>query len=99
MGYLVVTCQLQLADDQDDGSLTPRIQPNAIIDDIGVAVAQVLQMVRQGTVRSVSGNIVTVQADTLCIHGDQANALVFAQRIRTELQQANVEVLTPRNEK
>ena len=84
---------------QDDGSLTPRSQPNAIIDDIGVAVAQVLQMVRQGTVRSVSGNIVTVQADTLCIHGDQANALVFAQRIRTELQQANVEVLTPRNEK
>lgn len=84
---------------QDDGSLTPRSQPNAIIDDIGVAVAQVLQMVRQGTVRSVSGNIVAVQADTLCIHGDQANALVFAQRIRTELQQANVEVLTPRNEK
>ena len=84
---------------QDDGSLTPRSQPNAIIDDIGVAVTQVLQMVRQGTVRSVSGNIVTVQADTLCIHGDQANALVFAQRIRTELQQANVEVLTPRNEK
>jgi 5-oxoprolinase (ATP-hydrolysing) subunit A len=43
-------------------------------------------------VRSVDGNDVRVRADTLCIHGDQPNALAFARRIRTELERAGVEV-------
>jgi len=46
-------------------------------------------------VRSVDGKDVPVQADTLCIHGDQPNALVFADGIRSALQQAGIEVRTP----
>ena len=38
---------------QDDGSLTPRSQPNALIEDTDKAVQQVLQMIKEGTVTTV----------------------------------------------
>jgi UPF0271 protein len=75
---------------QDDGSLTPRNQPNAMIEDIDAAVAQVKQMVLERMVRSVHGNDVPVRADTLCIHGDQPSALAFVKRIRQELRDAGI---------
>ena len=81
---------------QDDGSLTPRGKPGAMIEDVDLAVAQVVRMVREGKVRSVDGKDVAVQADTLCIHGDQPNALVFASGIRQALEDAGIEVRVPR---
>jgi len=80
---------------QDDGSLTPRSQPGAMIEDLDAAVAQVLGMVRDGMVRSVNGLAVPVRADTLCIHGDQPNALVFAQGLRDALRDAGIAVRAP----
>ena len=50
----------------------------------------------RGKVRSVDGKDVAVQADTLCIHGDQPNALVFASGIRQALEDAGIEVRVPR---
>jgi UPF0271 protein len=69
---------------QDDGSLTPRSQPGAMITDIDASLAQVRMMVA-GKVRAASGKEIALRADTLCIHGDQPGALAFAQRIRAEL--------------
>jgi UPF0271 protein len=80
---------------QDDGSLSQRGQPGALIEDVEQAVAQVLQMVRQGAVRSVSGKEVALRADTLCIHGDQPGALAFVRRIRSELDAIGVRVAAP----
>ncbi|WP_241049614.1 LamB/YcsF family protein [Achromobacter xylosoxidans] len=80
---------------QDDGSLTPRTRAGAMIEDVDQAVAQVVRMVREGKVRSVDGKDVPVQADTLCIHGDQPNALVFARAIREALERAGIAVRTP----
>ena len=77
---------------QDDGSLTPRTQAGAMIEDLDTAVAQVLRMVQDRVVRSVNGRDVPVQADTLCIHGDQPNAVVFAEGLREALMKAGVEI-------
>jgi len=77
---------------QDDGSLTPRSQPGAMIEEAEVSVAQVTRMVLEGVVRSVSGKDVPVKADTLCVHGDQPGAVAFAQRIRHDLAREGVEV-------
>lgn len=77
---------------QDDGSLTPRNQPGAMIEDVQTAIAQVLHMVQDRSVRSVTGRRVPVQADTLCIHGDQPNAVVFAQSLKEALQQAGISI-------
>ena len=77
---------------QDDGTLTPRSQPGAMIESVEDSVRQVLAMVLEGRVRAVSGREVPVQADTLCIHGDQPGALAFVQRIRQALAEAGVTV-------
>lgn len=66
---------------QDDGSLTPRSQPNALIESKDKAVQQVLQMIEEGTVTTVTGKIIPVAAETICIHGDGKNAVEFAKAI------------------
>ena len=80
---------------QADGSLTPRSQPGAMIEDLAVSLRQVLQMVQQGTVTAVDGSVLPVSADTLCLHGDQPGALSFAQALRQALAKAGVEVSAP----
>lgn len=77
---------------QSDGSLTPRSRPEAMIVDSRLSIQQVLRMVREKKVRSVQGEDVGVNADTLCIHGDQPGAVDFAKAIRAALQAEGIEV-------
>lgn len=70
---------------REDGSLTPRTEPNALIDDTAAALKQVLQMVNEGTVTTQSGAIIPIAADTICLHGDGPHAVTFAKRISEEL--------------
>lgn len=70
---------------QDDGNLTPRTQPHALIEDTDEAIQQVLMMVKHGKVKTVSGKEISVVADTICIHGDGKNAVEFAKAIKTLL--------------
>ncbi|EHP43699.1 LamB/YcsF family protein [Cupriavidus basilensis OR16] len=82
---------------QDDGSLTPRSHPAAMITDVEASIAQVLRMVRDGVVRSLGGVDVPVRADTLCIHGDQPGAAGFARRIRAALEAEGITVRAPQS--
>ena len=70
---------------QPDGTLTPRTQPNALIADDAVAVAQVLRLVREGAVTASEGTDVVLKADTVCVHGDGPKAVEFAEKIKAEL--------------
>ena len=79
---------------QDDGSLTPRSQPGAVLTDDEAAISQVLRMIEAGTVISVSGKEVPVRADTVCIHGDSPKALDFARRIRKRLTAEGIEIIS-----
>jgi len=80
---------------QEDGSLTPRTNPKALIKDPVQAAQQVLQMVTVGTVTTLAGNKIPVKADSVCIHGDGPHALSFAQAIRSTLDQHQIEVRHP----
>lgn len=66
----------------DDGSLTPRKEPNALITDPEQAVLQVEAMVREGLVTSVNGVRVPIVAQTVCIHGDGPSAVAIAKAIK-----------------
>lgn len=70
---------------QDDGRLTPRQLPGAMIEQADQAVAQALSLIQDRTVRTASGTRLTLNADTLCIHGDQPLALAFAQSLSAAL--------------
>jgi len=77
---------------QDDGSLTPRSQADALVQTIDQAVAQALQMVQQQRVVSTSGKAVGLVSETLCLHGDGAHALEFAQAIHAAFKANAVEM-------
>lgn len=66
---------------QEDGSLTPRTEPGALIDDPAAAIAQVLRMVAEGKVVATTGKEVALSAGTVCIHGDGGHAVEFARMI------------------
>lgn len=68
-----------------DGKLVPRTRPDAQVDSDEEAIAQVLQMVKEGTVTAVDGSTVKVCADSICLHGDGAHALEFADKITQAL--------------
>jgi UPF0271 protein len=75
-----------------DGSLTPRREQDAVIHDIDGAVAQAVEIATKGKVETRSGSTLHLQADTLCVHGDRADAAAFAQRLRTALDATGLRV-------
>lgn len=77
---------------QTDGSLTPRSEPNSLIDNADDAVLQVLQMISSQTVTAVNGETVPVKAETICIHGDAEHAVEFARIIRNRLTENCIDV-------
>jgi 5-oxoprolinase (ATP-hydrolysing) subunit A len=79
----------------EDGSLVPRIKPDSLIRDPYLAAERVLQMVKKGTVNSITGREIKIIADTVCIHGDQEKALEFAKSIRQALDQSGISVRKP----
>ena len=78
---------------EDDGSLTPRALEGSVITDEDEAIKRVLQMVNDGTVVTRSGKVIPIEADSICLHGDGAKAVEFAQRIRAELTDSGVEIV------
>ncbi|MBY0367687.1 MAG: LamB/YcsF family protein, partial [Burkholderiaceae bacterium] len=75
-----------------DGSLVPRSQPGALVEDADAVVARALRMVHEGVVEAVSGEPVALRAQTLCLHGDGPQALNFARSLRLALDAAGVTV-------
>jgi len=79
-----------------NGTLVPRNQQGAVIDEAAVAVRQAVRMVREGRVTAIDGTEVHVHAGTICIHGDTPGAAGHARALRSALTEAGVEVAAPR---
>jgi UPF0271 protein len=77
---------------QQDGTLTPRTQPDALVTSDELAVQQVIRMVKEGKVMTQQGIDIAIQAETVCIHGDGRHALMFARHIREALKAADIAV-------
>jgi 5-oxoprolinase (ATP-hydrolysing) subunit A len=80
----------------DDGALVPRGEAGAVIDDVDAALAQAVAIATGHGVETRSGGRIGICADTLCIHGDRADAAAFSSRLRAALDAAGVVVAAPR---
>ncbi|MCG6116739.1 MAG: LamB/YcsF family protein [Aquimonas sp.] len=80
---------------EPDGSLVARSLPGAVLEDPGAIESQVLGLLARGEVAVRGGGTLRVDADTLCLHGDRADAVALAQRLRRLLAAAGVEVSAP----
>ncbi|MBN8208729.1 LamB/YcsF family protein [Bacillus sp. NTK071] len=75
---------------QPDGTLTPRVEKNAMIRDEHTAIDQVITMVKEGKVTAVDGSIIDIEADTVCVHGDEPSALAFIKALRKRFDEENI---------
>jgi UPF0271 protein len=78
---------------EPDGSLRPRTRPGAVLVDPAAVARQALAIALDGRILLEDGRSVTVDADTLCLHGDTPGALEHARVVREALASAGVEVV------
>jgi UPF0271 protein len=78
-----------------DGSLVPRNEPGAVIDDEEMVVTRAVAIARERMVIAADGTRVPLDVQTICVHGDTPGAAVLASRIRKALGDAGIEVRAP----
>lgn len=73
-----------------DGSLVNRRLPGAVIHDPAEVAARMLRLVRDGVIRTVDGKDLRLEAQSICIHGDNPAAVAIARNLRGSLAAAGV---------
>ena len=68
------------------GNLVPRSQPGALIHDAAAATARMLQFIETGHMPTVGGDPVALKGDSICIHGDSAQAVAMAGHLRQAIE-------------
>jgi UPF0271 protein len=77
---------------EDDGSLVSRRKPGAVLHDAKEIAERVVRMVQDGAVVSVTGKVIKMRTDTVCIHGDTPGAVDIAHGVRRALKDGGIEV-------
>lgn len=77
-----------------DGTLTPRTHADASIEDLSTATAQVARMLQTDSVVARTGESIPLRADSICLHGDRADAATFAHGLRAAIEAAGFTVRT-----
>ena len=75
-----------------DGTLASRRLEGTLFRDPERAIEQALRMVTHGEVVAMDGTVVPVHVDTLCVHGDNPDAVGFISALRERLAAAGVEL-------
>ncbi|GLH75455.1 UPF0271 protein [Bradyrhizobium sp. SSBR45G] len=76
----------------DNGLLVSRSKPGAVLHDPREIADRVVRMVQDGAVISVTGKVMKMRTDTVCIHGDTAGAVEIAREVRQALDVAGIKV-------
>ncbi len=66
---------------QDDGKLVPRSQKGAVLHSQEEVLKRAKLLQEEGCIETINGKKLTLQADTLCVHGDNAHALTIIQAL------------------
>jgi UPF0271 protein len=77
----------------DDGSLVARTLPGAMIHDKDIAIKRVIRMIKEGKIETINGNDISIEAESICIHGDNPEAINFSKNIREALERENITIM------
>lgn len=73
---------------EDDGRLMARSKPGAVHNHDNM-LAQVKQLIADGTITSANGKVLELQVDSLCVHGDNDAGIAAIHEIRALINDAN----------
>lgn len=82
-----------------DGSLVPRSSPDAFVRDPTEAAERVLRMLREHKVRAINGADIPLTVETICVHGDNPEAVEFVQKLREQLTRAEIMIAARRRKR
>ncbi|WP_163134928.1 5-oxoprolinase subunit PxpA [Agarivorans sp. Alg241-V36] len=74
-----------------DGSLQARSQAGALLTSKEQLLEQVSLLLSQRSLRCADGSLLKVEADTLCVHGDNQAAVKLVQAIKKQIQMSNID--------
>jgi 5-oxoprolinase (ATP-hydrolysing) subunit A len=75
-----------------DASLVPRKEPGAVIHDVQAAVERAITLVKSNTITADNGTTLGVVAQSLCVHGDNPDALPMLRELRAALERSGVRI-------
>ncbi len=75
-----------------DGSLVPRNQPGAFIHDPDEAAARMVRLVKEGVIKTADGQELRLKAHSICLHGDNPEAVKMAQAVRATLEKNGITI-------
>lgn len=75
-----------------NGTLVSRHEENAVLHDPQLVAERMLQLVNEGGLMSIEGKFVSIDASSICVHGDSPAALAIAQSVRDKFQQNGITV-------
>jgi UPF0271 protein len=76
----------------DDGTLVSRSIEGSVLHDTAEVIERAVKMITEKRVRSVTGKIIPIEADTVCIHGDNEMAVSFAENLAESLKRKGIEL-------
>ena len=77
---------------KSDGSLVPRSEPGAVIHDAKAAAERAITLIESNTIVAGDGTALRVVAQSLCVHGDNPDALLLLRHLRTTLESAGITI-------
>ena len=75
-----------------DGTLVNRNLPGAFVKDPNQAIERVIKMIKEKKVIAVDGTEIDINADSICVHGDNSEAIEFVNKIKSSLLNNGIEV-------
>ncbi len=76
-----------------DGTLAPRSIPGGVIKDPEEIARRVIMMAEEGKVETIEGEIIEIDVDTICVHGDNPEAVEILKVLRERLREEGIEVV------
>lgn len=75
-----------------NGLLMPRSEPGAVIHDAGFIADRAIRLAEAGEIVAADGTVIQTDAKSLCIHGDNPEAVAIARQVRTALEAAGIAI-------
>lgn len=76
-----------------DGTLVARSVEGSLLHDPEVVVERSLKIVTEGKATAITGEEIHIEADTICLHGDNPGAVELASALRRQFEESGVEVV------
>lgn len=79
----------------DDGTLVARSVEGAVLHDTELMIRRVIRMIREKVVETFSGKLIPIEAETVCIHGDNETAVEFVRKLAEALKAEGISIRPP----